>query len=80
METMPDNAFRAGYVAGWRSVRGGDNISAVPPRPNDAVESAFRCGVTQGVADAIRSGSAAAAAGDGDIHLDAWFDRALQRS
>jgi hypothetical protein len=80
METMPDKAFRAGYVAGWRSVRGGDNISAVPPRPKGTVESAFRCGVTQGVADAIRSGSVATAACDEGIHLDAWFDRVLQRS
>jgi hypothetical protein len=76
---MPDKAFRQGYVAGWRSVRGTDGISAMPSRPNGVVDSAFRCGVTQGVADALRTGSAVTAASAAGADLDAWFDRALAR-
>jgi hypothetical protein len=78
-KTMPDKAFKEGYVAGWRSVRGADGIAAMPSRPNGAVNSAFRCGVTQGVADALRCGSAGSAASDVGADLDAWFDRALAR-
>ncbi len=74
---MPDNLFKQGYIAGWRSIRGIDDIAAIPPRPDGVGETAFRYGVTQGVADAIRTGCTVRG---GSADFDAWFDRALHRS
>ena len=74
---MPDNLFEQGYIAGWRSIRGNDDVAAIPRRPDGVVETAFRYGVTQGVADAIRTSCTVKAA---SADFDAWFDRVLQRS
>ena len=45
--------FEAGYVAGWRSVRGSeDDPPFVPPPPSPIVAGAYIIGFSRGVRDA----------------------------
>jgi hypothetical protein len=73
---MPDNAFKRGYIAGWRSVRDKDEIAAVPLRPASEVETAFRAGIARGVSDAI---ARTAQEREAESSVDAFLDRALRR-
>jgi hypothetical protein len=67
--------FKDGYIAGWRWIRGNDDLPKIPACPGSADETAYRAGVIRGVLDACGSPNRAAARSE---DVDSILDRALE--
>jgi len=52
---MPHAEFRSGYIAGWQSIKGGEQPTAFPMTHVPDGETPYRAGVALGVRDAIAS-------------------------
>jgi hypothetical protein len=68
--------FKDGYIAGWRWIRGNDDLPTIPACSVPAGETAYRAGVIRGVHDACESPEAAAARSE---DVDSILDRALDK-
>ena len=49
--TMPERAFRDGYLVGWRWIRGDHDVPTIPVCPIPAGETAYRAGVSRSARD-----------------------------
>ena len=74
---MPQRAFGDGYLAGWRWVRGDDQVPTVPAYSVSEGEAPFRAGVMDGLRDGCTSRQNPVATNSESI--ENWFDRALHR-
>jgi hypothetical protein len=73
--------FKDGYIAGWRWIRGNDDLPLIPDCSVPAGETAYRAGVMRGVLDACSSPEGAAAnSGDVGSILERALDKKLPRS
>jgi hypothetical protein len=73
---MPQTEFKNGYVAGWQSIRAGDQPSDFPMFLVREGETPYRTGIASGVRDAVAS---IAKKRGSDRWIDDWFDNALRR-
>jgi hypothetical protein len=73
---MSHTEFRNGYIAGWQSIRAGEEPTAFPTFDVPDGQTPYRAGIALGVRDAIAS--IAKKAGS-DRWIDDWFDNALRR-
>ena len=73
---MPKKAFKDGYIAWWKWIRGSDQAPAVPGCTVADGEEAYREGVMCGVRDACALPQASTIAPD---IIENFLDRALQR-
>jgi hypothetical protein len=76
---MPQRTFGDGYLAGWRWVRGDDQVPTVPAYTTSEGsisegEAPFLAGVINGLRDGCVSRQRA-----NSEQIENWFDRALQR-
>jgi hypothetical protein len=73
---MTHDAFRKGYLDGWRSIKGPDQTPGVPARGSITLgEAPYRAGVALGIRDASYSTNS-----DCPTTLEGWIERALRRS
>jgi hypothetical protein len=49
---MAERAFKDGYIAGWRWIRGNNDVPTVPASSIPAGETAYRTGIVFGIRDA----------------------------
>jgi hypothetical protein len=73
---MLERAFKDGYVAGWKWIRGNDEAPAIPGCTTANAEEAYREGVICGIQDACALPQASTTTPDA---FDNFLDRALQR-
>jgi hypothetical protein len=71
---MPQRTFVEGYLAGWRWVRGNDQVPTVPVYSVSEGEAPFRAGVINGLRDGCTSRPKPVA-----TNSEHWFDRGLHR-
>jgi hypothetical protein len=79
---MPQRTLGDGYLAGWRWVRGDDQVPTVPAYSESEGsvsegEAPYRAGVVNGLRDGCVSREKPVATNSEQI--DDWFDRALHR-
>jgi hypothetical protein len=75
---MPQRrTFGDGYLAGWRWVRGDDQVPTVPADSVSEGEAPFRAGVRDGLRDGCTSPQMRIATNS--EHIENWFDRAVHR-
>ena len=79
---MPQRTLGDGYLAGWRWVRGDDQVPTVPAYSESEGsvsegEAPYRAGVVNGLRDGCVSRQKPAATNSEQI--EDWFDRALHR-
>jgi hypothetical protein len=67
--------FKDGYIAGWRWIRGNNDLPSVPSCSIPAGETAYREGIIRGVHDACESPDATASSQDIDNILDRALDK-----
>jgi hypothetical protein len=73
---MSPTEFRNGYIAGWQSIRAGEQPAAFPVFQVREGETPYRAGIAFGVRDAIAS---IAKKRGSDRWIDDWFENALRR-
>jgi hypothetical protein len=73
---MPHTEFRNGYIAGWQSIRAGEEPTAFPVVRLPDGQTPYRTGIALGVRDAVAS--LAKQAGT-ELSVDKWLDDALRR-
>ena len=71
---MQERAFKDGYIAGWKWIRGNDDVPTIPACSIPAGETAYWAGVMLGVRDACDSPEGAA---ENSEDIDSILDRAL---
>jgi hypothetical protein len=74
---MPQRTFGDGYLAGWRWVRGDDQVPTVPAYFGSEGEAPYLAGVVNGLRDGCASIQKPVATNSEQI--EDWFDRALHR-
>jgi hypothetical protein len=52
---MPEYAFKDGYLAGWKWIRGNDEMPTIPACSVPDEATAYRAGIMRGVRDACVS-------------------------
>jgi hypothetical protein len=72
---MTQRTFGDGYLAGWRWVRGDDQVPTVPTCSVSEGEAPYLAGVVNGLRDGCISRQKPVAANSEQIEV--WFDRAL---
>jgi hypothetical protein len=60
--------FKDGYIAGWRWIRGNDDLPTIPACSIQAGEMAYRVGLIRGVLDACDSPEKAAPSSE-DVYI-----------
>jgi ribosome modulation factor len=73
---MSERAFKDGYAAGWKWIRGNDEVPAIPACSIPPGETAYQAGVMCGVRDACELPGTPVTKSDG---VDSILDRALNR-
>src|ERR1700751_2559568 len=73
--TMPERTFREGCLAGWRWVRGDDQVPIVPACSVSKGEAPFRAAVMDGLRDGCTSRQTPVATNSEQI--ENWYGRAL---
>jgi hypothetical protein len=73
---MPERDFKDGYIAGWRWIRGNDEVPTIPASSIPPGETAYRAGVMCGARDACDLPEASAMKSE---DIDSILDRALNR-
>jgi hypothetical protein len=74
---MPQRSFGDGYLAGWRWVKGDDQVPNVPACSVSEGEAPYLAGVVNGLRDGCVSRQEPVATNSEQIEY--WFDRALHR-
>jgi hypothetical protein len=74
---MPQLTFGNGYLAGWRWIRGDDQVPTVPAYSVSEGEAPFQAGVRDGLRDGCISRQKPATKSE---QMKDWVDRALSRS
>jgi hypothetical protein len=72
---MPQRTFGDGYLAGWRWIRGSDEVPAIPAYSPSEGEAPFRAGVMRGVRDGCASPQKSVTNCE---QMKNWLGRALQ--
>ena len=73
---MPQRAFGDGYLAGWRWMRGDDQVPTVPAYSATEGEAPYWAGVMNGVRDGCAFRQKPITQSE---QIKAWVDRALGR-
>jgi hypothetical protein len=72
--------FEDGYIAGWKWIRGNDDLPTIPASSVPAGETAYRAGVIRRVLDACSSPEGTARPEDVDSILDRALDKKSPKS
>jgi hypothetical protein len=73
---MSERAFKDGYAAGWKWIRGNDEVPTIPACSIPPGETAYQAGVMCGVRDACDLPGKSVTNSDG---VDSILERALNR-